>query len=772
MKRLLLCTCPLVVFAWQPHSALAQTVQAEAEPQDGIGDIIVTAQKRAQALDDVGQTINVVDADLLAQRNITTAADLSKVVPGFTVAANGDGTPVYTLRGISFNSVNFGTAPTVSVYIDEAPLPFSVMTQGALLDLERVEVLKGPQGTLFGQNSTAGAINYIAAKPTPRLEAGARLTYGRFDTVQGEGFVSGPLTETLEARLAFSGTRSGPWQRSATRDDEIGRQRKLAGRLLLEWEPSDRLRFGLNVNGWLDKSDAQIPQFVEPRPANPAETSPLLFAAPITTRDARDADWNANERFRRNNRFYQVALRADLELGDDVTLTSLTDYTDVRIRSRYDKDGTALPINSLRNTGDIQAISQELRLAGELSGGRLNYIVGASFQHDESFESDLLVLPLNSATRITAIGSIDTVIQEGDQRNRTWAAFGNLDFELTDQLTLSAGVRQTSIKHFSVGCSRDSGDGSAAGVLNALSGFLRGAVLGLPPGPTILPGACATLGPDFAQFQQDESFKEDSTSWRFNVNYKPGDDALLYATASRGYKGGNYPVLAASSSITLSPVLQEKLTAYEVGTKFKLFDRRLAVNAAFYYYDYRDKQLQTNVIDPVFNLLLRYVNVPKSTVRGFDVDLTVVPVTGLTLRSAVTYADSRIGRFSGFDVFGAPVDLTGKPFNLAPDWVSVSDAEYRAPLGDNLETFVGAGMTYNSRTYADLAGSSSFLIRGFTTFDLRAGLRSEAQGWELLGFIRNVGDEYTWNYAESGGDSVLRYANPPQTYGLTLSYRY
>src|SRR5690606_21149030 len=143
------------------------------------------------------------------------------------------------------------------VYVDQVPLPFSLMTQGAPLDLERVEVLKGPQGTLFGTNNTGGAINYIAAKPTHELAAGGSATYERFNKATVKGYVSGPITDTLRARVAAQGVTGGAWQRSLTRDEELGDSRQIMGRLLLDWTPTDRLRVAVNLNGFRDRSDTQ-----------------------------------------------------------------------------------------------------------------------------------------------------------------------------------------------------------------------------------------------------------------------------------------------------------------------------------------------------------------------------------------------------------------------------------------------------------------------------------------------------------------------------------
>lgn len=759
----------------------AAQAQAPADqPSAGeVPEIIVTAQKRAQSLSDVGMTVNVVGTQQLARQNVTNVADLTKTLPGLTVATSVSGTPIYTLRGISFNVNYFGAQPTVSIYVDEAPLPFPVMTQGALLDLERVEVLKGPQGTLFGQNSTAGALNYIAAKPTDEFHAGVRASYGRFDTAQGEAYVSGPLSSTLKGRVAISGTRSGPWQKSATRDDELGDQRKLAGRLLLDWEPTERLRVGFNLNGWLDKSDTLAPQTLFHRPSVPGQADPSLFTTPLTANSARNADWLPGVDHRRNNKFYQLVGRVDYDISDYATLTSLTNYTHAKIHSVNDYSGKALPFGTTIDEGYAKALSQELRLSGDVAEGLVHYVVGGSFQSDKSREAYNLRSELGSAFRnvgavpgiFPGFGSFNSVIQTSLQRNRTWAGFANLDWKATDRLTLSAGFRQTHIKHEAIGCSRDGGNGQLAAVMSGLGSFIRSQV-GLPPAAAIPAGGCVTLGPTFESYLQDDGFKENNSSWRANINYKIDADLMLYATISRGFKGGNYPVPAASSYTQLAPVRQERLTAYEGGVKTRLLDRHLTVNAAVFHYSYRDKQLETPYDDPVFGHLLHLANIPRSKVTGFDIDATLVPVSGLTLRSAVTHADTKIGNFTGFDIEGNVVDLSGRPFNFAPKWISVSDAEFEFPVSDKLGAFVGGSYTYNSKTHADLAGSDNLSIRSFGILDLRAGINAKDSGWEIMASVRNVGNIYTWSYVQNASDSDLRFPNMPRTYSLTFSYKY
>ena len=209
MKRTFLArSTALVLFVSAFSPALAQEAATPApepeaaRPSGGVEEIIVTAQKREQNLSEVGMSISAMTGDQLAELGVTDASQLDKVVTGFNYSVTYYGTPILTIRGVGFQDTALASGPTVSVYLDEMPLQFAVMTQGAGLDLARVEALKGPQGTLFGQNATGGAINYIANKPSQEFEAGFDVSYGRFNTADITAFVSGPLTESLSARFA------------------------------------------------------------------------------------------------------------------------------------------------------------------------------------------------------------------------------------------------------------------------------------------------------------------------------------------------------------------------------------------------------------------------------------------------------------------------------------------------------------------------------------------------------------------------------------------
>jgi len=391
-----------------PSSAGPSTVEtsAPAAPDTQPGDIVITATKRAQSLNDVPLSVNVATGDQLKSRGIGDVADLAKLVPGFTYTESAFATPVYTLRGVGFYDTSIAAKPSVSVYVDEVPLPFSIITKGATLDLERVEVLKGPQGTLFGQNSTGGAINYIAAKPSNVLEAGATVGYERFGLFKADGYISGPITDTLGARLAVKTEQGGAWQRSLTRPgDTIGNKRFTTGRFILDFKPTSTLKFELNLNGYIDKGDEQVAQYIALTPlANPARAG-ALGAAPRALTDARDADWTSTPRPKRDHSFWQASFRGDWEFTPGISLTSITAYSQYKHDQLIDPDGVALNDYFYHTTGKINSFSEELRVGGKI-GPNLNFILGGNYSDGAmtqasatSTHSRMRLPPISSPTR-------------------------------------------------------------------------------------------------------------------------------------------------------------------------------------------------------------------------------------------------------------------------------------------------------------------------------------------------------------------------------------
>src|SRR5690606_35838625 len=361
-------------------SVLAQSEPPGAPSRGTLEEVVVTAQKREQSVNDIGMSVAAISASQLESRSIDSAADLARIVPGFSFADTGVNAPVYSLRGVGYFDYSLAASPAVCVYVDEVPLAYPTMTLGAAFDLQRVEVLKGPQGTLFGQNSTGGLVNYIAQRPSHDLDAGVTLGYGRLNRMELGGHISGPLTNTLRARVAVQNVQSDEWQKSLTRDDENGEMDRTSARLLLDWDASENLVLKFNINGYVDQGQTQATQAIAITPLTPAGLRPEVRDAPMAPANARAADWSATRDLSRDDEFYQASLRAEWRIADTVELTSISAYSDLKTRTYIDRDGMVNDNSQYDLMGSIRGFTQELRVAGE--AGRLKWLIGGTYSAD------------------------------------------------------------------------------------------------------------------------------------------------------------------------------------------------------------------------------------------------------------------------------------------------------------------------------------------------------------------------------------------------------
>lgn len=776
------------VAALVPQAAFAQTTTAAsdtARPTDGgLDDIVVTANKREENLNDVGLTVSAIGATEIARSRISSLEDVAAAVPGLVFSPSTANTPIFTLRGIGFNEAALAVYPAVSVYTDQVPLPFPVLATHAAYDLERIEVLKGPQGTLFGQNSTGGAVNYIVAKPTRELSAGVDLTYGRFNLIEANGFVSGPLTDNLRARIAVTNLYAGDWQKSHVRNDSIGEQKYTAGRLLLDWDAAPGVTFSLNLNGWLDRSDPQAQQYAIFQP-QPPETQQVLIDFPfVPTGDARLADWSTGKYRPRSDRdFWQAALRADIEVAQDITVTSLTSYAKFKQTQVTDGDGMELSSYDLSpNDGDIWAFNQELRI-GNSGNSRFTWVLGGNFGKSSVSENQILFYPVSAVNN----PANNNIFQSGiytKQDMRDIAAFGNIEFELSDAVTLKGGLRYTDSRRDAEICGYDAGDGRINELFTLLGNLLSGQTV-----PPLVDGDCYSLDPEFipgAPFF--DTLKENNVSWRVGADFRAAEDVLLYANVSRGFKGGSYPTVAAATFGQLAPAVQEKLTAYEAGFKATLADRAVQLNGAVFYYDYRDKQVRGKLLDPIFNLLDVLVNVPKSTVKGAELDVTLRPVSNLTFSGGVTYLDSQVDDYVGYNVLGQIQDFQGTMLPFTPKWTYSANVEYNfADLFEGGTPYVGATLSGRSGQSAVFDGDNitlsgnpanrvvdniqhPFYVPGYATVDFRAGYDAD-NGFRIMGFVKNAFNRYYVTTVIPGSNTSSRYAGRPLTWGITIGYK-
>lgn len=814
--------CPVRVMAMAGVAAsalFATSVMAQEAPGDtpanakqdnGFDDnvIVVTANKREQSLDEVGLAISALGGEALANKALTSQEDLAAVVPGMSFTPTQLKAPVITLRGVGFYETSLASYPAVTSYLDQVPLTFPVTAAHAGFDVQRVEVLKGPQGTLFGQNSTGGAINYVANKPTDFLEAGVSLSYGRFDEFHGSAYISGPLAEGINARLSVDSEYSSDWQRSTSRpDDTLGSKDYLAGRLQLQFVPSDRFEALLSVNAWQDKSDPQAAQLHAINPVFPGLQNPFLNTVPLTPFKARLADWTptasgdvfppAREPFA-DAWMVLPSLSVRWEIVDGITMNSISAYTKYKQHNGYDNDAIPLRIVEFnRVDGDIESFFQEVRISND-ANSTLRWTLGATYEKSSVTENsdDWFI---NSSTTPTFGYSGSTQIS--DQDMDTWAIFGNVEFEIADNLNLRGGMRYTKSKRDSHVSVVDPGDGTFEAVFQGLAdaiqlGFIP--IAGFTPpgvpappingGPTTIDnvtfdGTPATYLPSAINVR----LNEDNVSWRVGLDYVLDDGTLLYANVAKGYKAGSIPVASAATIQQFAPVTQESVLSYEAGVKYKTPDRRIALQLAGFYYDYSDKQLRAKLADPIFGPLDFLQNVPSSRIWGVEADATIYPTDGLTFTASFAYLDGKIQDFQGLNSIGDPVDFSGSRMPYVPKIQLNVTGDYEWDVGE-VRAFIGSDVRLRSSTVTQIGGAASivplpgfrssvptekiFDIPSYVTVDARAGVRFNDERIEISVYGRNIFDKYYITNIFPVYDTYVRYAGRPATYGVRVSFKY
>ncbi|WP_313804585.1 TonB-dependent receptor [Sphingobium sp.] len=795
MKRAFSICCASSAALSVAMPALAQSVPptTQASQDQGIGDIIVTAQKRSERLNDVPLSITAASGEQLKSAGVVAPEDLVKVVPGFSYTRTLWGAPSFIIRGVGVTDSSLGITPAVSVYVDQVPLPYLVEASGAAFDLERVEVLKGPQGTLFGQNSTGGAVNFIAAKPTNDFQAGGSFTYGRFNQADIEAFVSGPITSTLRGRLAVRHESRDGWQVSQTRpDDRLGVRDFTQARALLDWDASDTLKFELNVNGWRDRSETQAQQFQELSPQSPAAvggaTEFVTAAAAIYTqpaaRNPRLADWGVqlqpglpavylgavpSSDLHKDNSFVQVSLKGEVQLADAISLTSISAYSHYKQDSPLDTDATQFWGINFRITGDIENMFQELRLAGDMD--KFKWMVGGNYSHDSVDETERYDL---AGSNSTLIGVRFTAGQQDmSQRVNTVSAFGDVQYEILPDLTAQGSARYTKYEDNFHGCLRDPGNGLWAAAIQALANN----VLGANPPVALQAGQCITLVPSPPTFAVPatirKSLKQNNISWRAGLSWKVSPDNMVYANVTRGYKSGGFPGVVAIVSDQFNPIGQESVLAYEAGFKIALADRMIQLNGAGFYYDYKNKQLVGIVPNAAIGPTLALVSIPKSRISGFELDATVRPTRELRLSAAATYVNSKVvSSFLLPNPRGAQVDVRGEQLPTTPKWQLQGGVDYTVPMSSAIDFRLGASARYQTSSNATFGNDPDYVIHSYTVVDAFAEIESSTGKWSAQVWGRNLFNKYYLTAILRGGDTISRSTGMGATYGITLSYKY
>ena len=317
-------------------------------------------------------------------------------------------------------------------------------------------------------------------------------------------------------------------------------------------------------------------------------------------------------------------------------------------------------------------------------------------------------------------------------------------------------------------------------VINPVNGYFA-SLSSLLTGMTIAPypaGTCLTIGADGLAHAVKGKLNQNNLSWRAGIDWEANENALIYANVSKGYKAGSFGTLAGGSDTSYIPVTQESVITYEAGVKAQLFDRRLSVNGAAFYSNYRDKQIKSKLLDPLFGYLLALVNVPKSEIKGFEIEATGRPVPGLTLGGAVTYLDTKIKDSTGPD--GLPLitmvnnqtNSAGNPIPYASKWTLAGNVNYAFAINASSDIFVGAQIMHRTKTNASIGNEPLVDIPGYTTVDAQLGVDFASGRYRMMIWGKNIFNEFYLTNRNSSFDGVAQDTGRPVTYGITLSGKF
>jgi iron complex outermembrane receptor protein len=781
----------------------------------GLEEIVVTAQKREQGANDVGITMNAFTGEMLRDWGFTTAEDMALVTPGLTVNETAaTGVPLYTIRGVGYQDYSTAASSTVGLYFDEVAIPYTVMSRGLMFDIERVEVLKGPQGDLYGRNTTAGQINYVTRKPTEDFEAGIRAGYGSYSTFDLEGFVSGGFSDIVRGRLSARTVQSGEgWQKSTTRDDELGELDTMAIRGMLEFDFTDNVNLLLSASYVDDQSENRantaydgrlvgldefaleytpLDEYRLPGAPNEGETPPWYSVG-----DNEAADWTNsytsvqtgrtfNLRPQRDNQFLSASATLNWDIGE-MTLTTITAMTEFDRVESNDWDGGFYNDSSNINTTDLSVFSQEVRLTG--GNDDLLWLVGAYYSTDEMdeyyhyFMSDSRFgngsIPWNIAPFVLSpILELDTIYS---QDTDSIAAFGRVEWQFADAWRLTLGARYTSEERTWSGCTFSADDGTLAGFLNTLFGTTLGpgdcgTIDDDPDSPTYIFGLLGTPDVNDAFHVFTDTIKTNRWMGRVTLDYNINDDILLYGTISNGFKSGGFNGANSNTTLQLKPIREEVLTAYEAGIKATLADNTLQVNAAAFFYDYEDKQEQDRAVTFVGNIS-GLTNVPKSEIKGAEVEVDWVPGEGWNVRLGVALLDTEIKEWQAVDGDASvwpdvvTFDASGLELAMSPDLQYSALVTKAWNVGADKMIDISADYNYTGSTTGGSQPTDA--TESYGVANARIGFGADDGRWRVLLWGRNITDEYYYPAAYQGGNGpYIRVLGMPRTWGVTLDYKF
>jgi iron complex outermembrane receptor protein len=695
-------------------------------------EIVVTAQKRSENIQNVPISITAVTGRTLKEAGVTSFHDLATIAPSFTSHEWGDSrTSLMTMRGVASQEANPGEQSSIGVFLDGVFLSRTGMGSSQdLLDVERVEVLRGPQGTLFGMNTAAGLIDVITRQPSlTHADGYGELVYGSYNDFEARATVSGPIiADTLGASLSGYDVSHDGYTYDPVIHDHVDNERKYGLRAKLRYETANfDATFSADYHKETSACCSAIFDKVLPG-ANifGVPIAPLAPAGYPYSRETVQDTVNQNP-----SEGGGVSGELNWRIGG-LTLTSLSAFRFWNASPVSDID--SLPLRELDNfiiNQRHQQFSEELRISSP-SGERLEYVAGLFYFYHHSTDYEDLALGPDAPSFLIVPGTNGATVISSRVDDTSYAAFAHVDYHWTDQLTTSAGVRYTQ-------------EPQTADFTQTSNNF-----------------AYPTLG------TTDQSRNDGQATWMADVSYKWSPDVTTYVSVARGFKPGGFDLtrLADLDKFQFNP---ETNTNYEVGLKSLLFDRRLSIEAAAFYTDYQNFQAQA--FDGV-NIIT--TNAGAFVSKGVEAQLTARPIDGLTLTAAGSYTDARYTRFPNGQCLpgvAGVCNLAGKRLSLAPQATFNAAAEYRRPISAGWDGYARLDYSYTGGVYFSQSLDPNSFQPAYSLVNARIGVESDKRlSIEL--FVRNLTDTHYMNIiypSPLATGLYVGYVGDPRVVGVRIS---
>jgi iron complex outermembrane recepter protein len=712
-------------------------------------EIVVTAQKREQNVQGVAISLTVFSEKNIRDLQLTDPIDVAGQTPGLNIRyTDGNTNPIVNIRGIGLNDNNSNNNPSAAVHIDDVYISSSAYLSFPLFDLERIEVLKGPQGTLFGRNTSGGAVNFYTKKPTQEKEGYVSASLGNYETYRLEAAVSGALTENLSGRLAFITIQSEGHQTNigtieagtagqnafvapfpdnpTTERTSHGADDVTAARVTLDWNATETFNVMFSGHAMFDDSDNWIQRLTGPDNAGFVQLGDRNTVASEFS-PGREAEG------------YGFVLKSttDFETMELITITGFESYDRV---SAIDVAGPSRYFTRDQDE-ELWQFTQEVRLQSSATD-KIFWTVGGFYSDDEVDSSNGLVF--GEPGRFSPTTLLTAYTQEGS----SFAFFGHAEYQFAEQFKLIGGLRYTDEDKKYTGGSRD------------IDPF------GLSP------GGISALPPGGAGIQVSEKYSTSDLSGKIGLDWTPVDDILVYFSFSKGFKSGGFDGSTFTGTpLEATPFKEETVLSYELGFKSTIFDQRLRLNGAVFYYDYDDLQVSLRADFAPGLAGTTRVNAGAARIWGFELDTIAYLFEGLTLQGGLSYLDTRVNEVS--DIVARASDITvGNEVPDAPE-ISLNVAgRYETALSDDVGFSAAIDASYKDDFFANINNSPVLSPDEYVLVNAKAALRY-GDAWEFSIWARNLLDnDYVISRSlvtSSSGSPVETYGKP-RVYGLTIRY--